>query len=329
MPSIPQPQLNSAVLDALGGQVAEVVSTETAYPLEVRLVDDRLLRIYVLTMTNPPGGRKDEHKIQAIVPGQGRQARGNWDTSGGAAVLVAGFEPNLDAFVLWDANLHKDFPYSKNMQVKTPTIEAALQTGEIVTQERKVTLGLETVLAAPAARLWETIEIRLQGPVPAHPPGVHVPPAAGGQPYQPPPRNAAAEKPKTLVYETDPDVVDRGTTAHKDVQDAVAEVLTENGIQPLSPAPADPQFDVAWVIDGVAYVGEVKSLTEANEEKQLRLGLGQVLTYAHLLDWVHAPVTRPVLIVEREPTEAYWATLCAELGVILAWPEAFETLLEQ
>jgi hypothetical protein len=63
----------------------------------------------------------------------------------------------------------------------------------------------------------------------------------------------------------------------------------------------------------------VKSITDANEEKQLRLGLGQVLRYRSLLAQRHA-TTRAVLIAEREPRDASWHDLCQELGVLLVTP---------
>jgi hypothetical protein len=69
----------------------------------------------------------------------------------------------------------------------------------------------------------------------------------------------------------------------------------------------------------------VKSITDANEEKQLRLGLGQVLRYQNLLSKngaVHA-----VLAVERQPTDVTWLGLCDHLGVKLVWPECWSELL--
>lgn len=130
------------------------------------------------------------------------------------------------------------------------------------------------------------------------------------------------------MFEFDPDLIDRGTEAHKDIQDGLAAVLEAHGLAPLSPEAGDPQFDIAWIQEDVAFITEVKSLTEANEEKQLRLGLGQLLSYVHLLDWPHVDAVRAVLSVERQPTADYWETLCAELGVILTWPEAYEELFE-
>ena len=62
-------------------------------------------------------------------------------------------------------------------------------------------------------------------------------------------------------------------------------------------------------------------MTSENEEKQLRLGLGQVLRYAHQIRGVEEIV--PVLVAERRPSDTSWEDLCAQLGVILIWPEVF------
>lgn len=74
---------------------------------------------------------------------------------------------------------------------------------------------------------------------------------------------------------------------------------------------------------------EVKSLTPTNEERQLRLGLGHVLSYVHILDWPQAADLRAVLAVERKPTADCWTTLCAEHDVILTWPGAFDNLFPE
>jgi hypothetical protein len=94
-------------------------------------------------------------------------------------------------------------------------------------------------------------------------------------------------------------------------------------MQPRSPGPEDANFDLAWIRnDGVIVVAEVKSITAVNEEKQLRLGLGQVLRYRQLLARDGDDV-RALLAVERGPSDPSWVTLCSGLGVHLAWPGAF------
>lgn len=326
-------QLNHAFVDALGQHVVHVDDiTAPALTLELAPPLPQLVRVYLFNATNPQGGRvSDEHKIQLRVPGQARGARGNFDFSGGRSVILAGKVEDDDEFVLWDGTLYHDFTWSGNVQVLTATIEAARNNHAVATQQRRRRLGPETVIATPTALLADALQQRFAAGGPAAtavPPPAPAPPAAptGGRAYIPPPRNQP-EEPTTRVFEVDPDAIDRGTTAHKDTQDALAAALTARGIEALSPDAGDPKFDVAWKQKGVAYVTEVKSLTEANEERQLRLGLGQVLTYVHLLDWPHATEVRGVLAVERPPTAAYWTNLCAKHGVTLTWPEAYDELL--
>jgi hypothetical protein len=77
------------------------------------------------------------------------------------------------------------------------------------------------------------------------------------------------------------------------------------------------------MLNGRRFVAEVKSITPHNEEKQLRLGLGQVLRYSYQLG---TPAV-PVLVAERPPQDPGWEKLCEHLGVILVWPEVFAARL--
>lgn len=72
------------------------------------------------------------------------------------------------------------------------------------------------------------------------------------------------------------------------------------------------------------YVVEMKSITRTNEEKQLRLGLGQVLRYRQLLVPAgHRAVD--VQVAGRPPPES-WQALCDQLGVIQMWLTALDDL---
>ena len=68
-----------------------------------------------------------------------------------------------------------------------------------------------------------------------------------------------------------------------------------------------------------------RSLTDTNEERQLRLALGQVLRYGDLLATGGRPVRR-IIAVERKPADDSWIRLCKACGVELVWPDSFETL---
>jgi len=119
--------------------------------------------------------------------------------------------------------------------------------------------------------------------------------------------------------------VDRGVRGHQNTQNDLARFLAESGLQPLSPGPGDPGFDVGWWSANTFCVAEVKSLTAANETSQLRFGVGQVLDYVHLIRRSGRTVL-PVLAVERQPSDPRWTDLCLSHGIILTWPPEFPPL---
>lgn len=121
-------------------------------------------------------------------------------------------------------------------------------------------------------------------------------------------------------FEVDPAVVERGTRAHALTQNALAAWVRARGWEPRSPAPGEPNYDLAWEEGDVLWVAEVKSLTDANETKQLRLGFGQVLHYRHQLQRATGREVRAMLWVEHEPMDGEWSVLCGGLGVTLRWP---------
>lgn len=128
-----------------------------------------------------------------------------------------------------------------------------------------------------------------------------------------------------IPFEVDPDVIDRGRTAHIETEGALADAVQKHGWTPESPGPGQPEFDLAWVAGDELYVAEIKSLTAANEIKQLRLGLGQVLDYRAILARGERRVVA-VLAVERRPDAGRWAGVCEAHGVRLVWPEVFSSL---
>ena len=159
-------------------------------------------------------------------------------------------------------------------------------------------------------------------------PGSVQAPKRGGREYRAPTWQELDNK--QTVFEIDPKRRTRGIKAHIDIQDKLKIAIQSAGLDPRSPepVPVDPQFDVAWRQGDTAFVAEVKSVTEENEERQLRLGLGQVLSYAHLLDWPGVEEVQPVLAVERRPSAEYWEALCKKHCVILTWPEEFGRLFD-
>ena len=162
-----QTELHRRFLDALGGTVRSHGIVERK-PLEADLAAPlpSRIRLYIFNATRPPGGRPlGEHKVQLIVPGQRRGARGNFDHSGSRIVLLAGYAAEENVYVLWDAGLYSDFAWSRNVQVKAETLIQA-NAGKIAKQERRLRPAdgqpvVETLLACPPARLPEALVRRV------------------------------------------------------------------------------------------------------------------------------------------------------------------------
>lgn len=123
-----------------------------------------------------------------------------------------------------------------------------------------------------------------------------------------------------VVFSKDPQQVDRGLRGHATTQNALAEWLRSQGITPLRAGAVN--FDLAWEANGLLYVAEIKSLHELNERNQIRLGIGEVVDFAHRLGGA-----RKVLAVERQPSDPEWLNVCAGVSIQLIWPGRFESLL--
>lgn len=164
-----QEDLNAALVKALGEKVESVPNGLAEKPLELDLRSPLPLRVrvYMYNATRPPGGRPlGEHKVQLIVPGQGRGDRGNFDNRDGRIVLLVGYAAEDDVFVLWDAGLYVDFAWSRNVQVKVETIIRA-SAGKLATQDRRLRprnapAVMETLVAASSDRLADAIQERIR-----------------------------------------------------------------------------------------------------------------------------------------------------------------------
>ena len=75
----------------------------------------------------------------------------------------------------------------------------------------------------------------------------------------------------------EPDSAGRGLTAT--IVPYLANAIRSVGWLARSPAASEPQYDLAWLANDMLYVCEVKSLTKDNEERQLRMAIGQVIRY--------------------------------------------------
>lgn len=126
----------------------------------------------------------------------------------------------------------------------------------------------------------------------------------------------------------DADSAGRGLAAHNRTQNLIANAVRSMGMLPLSPKEGEPEFDIAWKTMGALFVCEVKSLLPENEERQLRLAIGQVIRYRQKLSSMgHEPVVA-VVATERPPEDSSWQELCDDEGILLVWPEVADTRIE-
>lgn len=118
--------------------------------------------------------------------------------------------------------------------------------------------------------------------------------------------------------------LDRGTAAHEATLTALVEHLGRKGVLVQAPARHAPRFDAGWTVDDGVYIAEVKSLGDANQDQQIRLGLGQVLDYVHQLQRQQTVgMLRPVLVLERRPSDDRWPPLFASRDIVLTWAPTF------
>jgi hypothetical protein len=120
------------------------------------------LAVYPFNVTDPPGGRdRSELKIQLIAPGQQRGQRGSFTAPPGHWPILLGYSSDYDVFVLWDANKHVNFAWSKNCQVRMQALTDA-QLGGRGSATRTLRSGVtETILTARPDKLLEVLQTRV------------------------------------------------------------------------------------------------------------------------------------------------------------------------
>ncbi len=115
----------------------------------------------------------------------------------------------------------------------------------------------------------------------------------------------------------DPDRWGNGFVTHNETVNALAAAISAAGLAPLRAGPHEPDYDLAFLRGDELVVIEVKSLTESNEEHQLRQGLGQIARYRQLLAADGHDEITPVLAGSRAPTDPTWAPFTEQLDGIL------------
>jgi hypothetical protein len=109
--------------------------------------------------------------------------------------------------------------------------------------------------------------------------------------------------------------LDRATRRHMDLQDRLAAALREREVEPDSPQPWQPRFDLGFEHEGRRFVVEVKGGDPVTPQ-QIRLAVGQVLEYRRLLSESESAEFTPVILVESTPPHP-WPVLAADLGISL------------
>ncbi|MCF2526107.1 hypothetical protein [Yinghuangia soli] len=126
------------------------------------------------------------------------------------------------------------------------------------------------------------------------------------------------------VRMVDLDLLDRGTAAHEATIAALIAHLAGRGIKACTHDRNAPRFDIGWAHDDEVFIGEVKSLSGTGEDQQIRLGIGQILDYAHQAQAAGtASCVTPVLVLEKQPASSRWIPLAAAHGILLTWAPEF------
>lgn len=118
--------------------------------------------------------------------------------------------------------------------------------------------------------------------------------------------------------------LDEATAVHEVTVGALIAHLSRQGIEACTHASGAPAFDAGWSRGEDIFVAEVKSLTGTREDQQIRLGIGQILDYAHQLRSAHpSTVIHPVLVLEKHPSAVRWTALADDVGLRLTWAPDF------
>lgn len=125
----------------------------------------------------------------------------------------------------------------------------------------------------------------------------------------------------------------KATVEHHKLQNLLATWLKRNGFAPDSTRAMESLIvDLKWRRGNILCVCEVKTLGK-EESNQLRLGLGQVLSYrfeTNKIEGERAGIkVKAVLAIDRQPSPEnlqLWEGLCNELDVLLIWPDAFKRI---
>jgi len=159
-----QASMHNMLLADLGEAVVQVDNYKTK-PLLITLgaPTPAKLRIYMFNCTCPPGGRApDEYKSQLIIEGQKKGERRKLEETDGRLILLIGVATPFDSYenavyVLWEAEAHREFSFSANLQVKLEPMLRTFTDGVVVYRKK----SKEDVVLAQRKDILTAISTRL------------------------------------------------------------------------------------------------------------------------------------------------------------------------
>lgn len=168
--------LHRVLIRALRPGVARVPPNEVLRTkplvLDLALPLPSKLRFYLYGATQHPSERQQgtfKSQLTVGVSRDGQPSRSGYmhfDRSGDIRPILAGYNPDLNVFVLWDADLHDTgdgFPYSKNVQAPPELVWRAVATGLAEDSRRlKRPPATERMVAARPRRLAEALRLRIR-----------------------------------------------------------------------------------------------------------------------------------------------------------------------
>ena len=99
------------------------------------------------------------YKMQLVLPGQQRHEKGAYCIEGKEFPILAGYVPDRDVFILWDAYMHEGERYGHTLSIpEEPVIEALGE--QVVAWQRHTRRGKELVLTAHGSNLQAAIRER-------------------------------------------------------------------------------------------------------------------------------------------------------------------------
>lgn len=156
---------------------------------------------------------------------------------------------------------------------------------------------------------WERRLERLRGGLYRFGERADPPPAQFGVAYRPASSREPTEPPDA-PHRVDLSALDAATAKHMALQDSLAAELRAREIEPRSPGSWQPQFDLAFEYQARRFIVEVKTGAPVTTQ-QVRLGVGQVLEYCHVM---------------REDQKEVQAVLLLEGDLPEPWSELLEVL---